>query len=76
VKVRGHQLEVTWENYVHERFKDQKPSTDSRRRHLALAIFETVSGVQITNLRRITPQLAELYGKNSKDGESGPERFG
>lgn len=65
--VRSEQLKATWQNYVHEKFKDQKSPVDRRRRLLVLAVSETLDPTPISNLRRLTPELAELYaGKTMK----------
>ena len=38
--VRSHQMEVAWENYVHQRFKNKKASpTQKRRRDLVLELW-------------------------------------
>lgn len=65
--VRGEQVKVTWENFVHTQFKGKKSPADYRRRHLVLAISEHDEPVSIANLRRLDGEVAELYaGKTSR----------
>lgn len=64
--IRSEQFRATWENYVHALFKEMNSPTDYRRRHLVLAISEQSSdSVPLANLRRLTPQLAELYANKT-----------
>ncbi|WP_160936892.1 Fic family protein [Teichococcus coralli] len=65
--IRGEHFDVTWSNYVHESFKDEKTSTSRRRRMLALAISNNWDGVDLRNVRGLSPQIAEEYaGKSTK----------
>lgn len=64
--VQGHQIRVSWINYVHERFTDQ-PSTDTAVRQRALLFALSPDENPIGSLRRLTPELAERYaGKENK----------
>ncbi len=59
--VRKFQFDVTWENYVHDQFRDKKTPTDHRRRHIILALSSLEGGCAINAVRRLTPQIAEMY---------------
>ena len=65
--VQNYQFKAVWQNFVHGEFRDKKSPSDHRRRHLALAVSETPEGYPLNQIRRLTPQLAELYaGKTLK----------
>ncbi|MGH8930722.1 MAG: Fic family protein [Egibacteraceae bacterium] len=64
--IREHQMDVTWENYVHEIFRDQETKARMRQKHLALDLpkAEVVPAAQVPLL---SPRLAAEYaGKGSK----------
>lgn len=64
--VREHQHEVTWENYVHDVFKDQDTPARRRQKHIALDL----PAHEVTprgKLKAISMRVAEeYYGKTSK----------
>ncbi|MGH3712830.1 MAG: Fic family protein [Micromonosporaceae bacterium] len=63
--IRVQQHHVAWVNYVHERFRNATSSTSHRQRELVLALDDTFTS--ISDLRRLTPSLAEQYaGKQQK----------
>ena len=65
--VRAQQWDVTWVNFVHDHFRDKNSRTDTRRRYLALSISYLTEPILPSKIRRLTPQLAELYaGKHQK----------
>ena len=65
--IRDQQMRVAWINFVHEQFVDEKSSTALRRRKLVLALTDKDAPVPRGRLRRLTPQLTELYvGKTTK----------
>lgn len=60
-EVRLHQLEVAWENYVHERFRDKKTSpTQKRRRDLVLELSR-FGWVAVSALEELSPKIARFY---------------
>jgi Fic family protein len=64
--VQRQQLQVSWINYVHERFEEQ-PNTEPATRQRKLLFALDPGGSPIDSLRRLTPELAERYaGKESK----------
>jgi Fic family protein len=60
-KVRQYQFDVTWENFVHDQFKDKKSEADHRRRHLVLALSKRSEGIPLAGLRKLSTKVAELY---------------
>jgi cell filamentation protein, protein adenylyltransferase len=59
--VQGLQRHTAWVNYVHEVFqRETQGDTSKRRRTLVLALREDES-VKRPRLRRLTPELAEMY---------------
>jgi hypothetical protein len=61
--IRAQQLEVTWENYVHSRFRGRDTTTSSRRKHLVLDM--PVEPVSRNETRRISPRMAEAYANKT-----------
>jgi len=61
------QLVVHWRNYVHDQFRDADKATDIRRRRLVLDLSNSSEPVPISELRYISPRIAEAYaGKTDK----------
>ena len=60
-RIRVHQWNVAWENYVHGVFRDRNKPADIRRRHLVLDLSEQLKPMRRQQLRRLTPRLAEAY---------------
>jgi len=59
--VRAHQMEVAWENYVHQAFREKKTSpAQKRRRDLVLALSKK-EWVSIDEVELISPKLAREY---------------
>jgi hypothetical protein len=50
-------LDVSWENFVHERFHDQHGKTAKRQRNLVLALSERGGDIPRSQLRGLTPDL-------------------
>lgn len=67
-RVQGQQRKIAWTNYVHETMHGQTTDgpAQKRQRTLVLALPEK-RGVRRSQIRRLTPELAELYaGKTDK----------
>jgi Fic family protein len=65
--IRQFQWSVVWRDYVHEAFRGQSGDASQRRRLLALELPNACDGVGVGALRRLTPEIAELYaGKTHK----------
>jgi Fic family protein len=61
------QWDVTWRNYVHERFQNKNSSSDARQRHLALDLGTSKDWVAVAEISELTPRLAKAYvGKTAK----------
>jgi Fic family protein len=59
--VRSHQMNVAWENYVHERFKDHKTSpTQKRRRDLVLELSGK-GWLTIAEVENLSAKVARFY---------------
>ncbi len=64
--VQLEQRKVAWINYVHELFQDEPPTpTASRRRLVALSLPEEPAHNR-TQIRHLTPELAEAYAGTSQ----------
>jgi Fic family protein len=57
IYIRGQQFHVTWENFVHDQFKDTK--VDSRRKHLLLDL--PFHPVQRNDLTKVSARVAKEY---------------
>jgi hypothetical protein len=66
--LRQRQWEVAWRDYVYQTFRGQKGESVERRRLLALALPKAAGCKALpSELRRLTPEIAELYaGKSEK----------
>jgi Fic family protein len=60
-RVQDHQMDVAWENYVHERFREKKTSpTQKRRRDLVLEL-SSHEWVQVSDIEDLSPAVARMY---------------
>jgi len=60
-------LDVSWRDYIHGAFKDKPGDVARRRRHLALDLSYKEEPVPLSEIRHISPRLAEAYaGKTAK----------
>ncbi|HEY0282165.1 MAG TPA: Fic family protein [Rhizomicrobium sp.] len=65
--VKNQQWYVSWQNYVYEAFEGRNSVSDKRQLKLALALTKQGGFVPKTELRHLTPALAEAYaGKTDK----------
>lgn len=65
-QIRGQQMETTWQNLVHDIFRDQDTPARRRQKHLVLDLPSN-RPVSIGDVRLLTPRLAEAYaGKQQK----------
>jgi Fic family protein len=65
VVVRAQQWSAAWQNYIYQRFGTDKTAADKRQILLLLALSETDNAVPVNRLRRLTPELAEMYAKKT-----------
>lgn len=78
VELLRHQVEyiwnqvwnITWESYIHEKFKRKNKPSDERRRRLALDISEAHfrdADIKVSDIRGVSARVAEGYaGKTSR----------
>jgi Fic family protein len=59
--VRDQQINVAWENYVHEMFRDRSSLSNSRRRRFILDLSNKGEWVRKSELSKISPEVAKLY---------------
>lgn len=59
--VRSHQLDVAWENYVHERFRDKKTSPTQKRRRDVVLELSRYDWVSVSQLEELSPRIARFY---------------
>jgi Fic family protein len=65
--VQTMQRRTAWINYVHEKLRDGGATTTNHRRRLLVLALEPDQPVARNEIRRLTPELAELYaGKGDK----------
>jgi cell filamentation protein, protein adenylyltransferase len=59
--VKHEQWLVAWTNYVHEKFRGRESISDRRQLKLVLALTGRLGFTPRSELRRLTPELAEAY---------------
>ncbi|MBN1318658.1 MAG: Fic family protein [Anaerolineales bacterium] len=65
--IKGQQIKVHWVNFVHEAFKNRDSVAENRRRRLVLDLTEKTKPVSMSEIRHISPRIAESYaGKTEK----------
>lgn len=64
--IRIQQWDVTWRNFVHEKFKDQTTESGIRQRHLALDLSRLKEPVRLSKITEISPRLAAAYATKTK----------
>lgn len=62
-QVQEHQMDVMWENYIHEKFREKKSSlTQKRRRDLILELSKH-GPVAVLDIENLSPAIAKAYAK-------------
>jgi len=65
-RTKRHQLEIAWENYVHNEFKNKKSTpTQKRRRDLVLELSKH-EWVKRQDLEELSPHIARLYATSGE----------
>lgn len=65
-KIRDYQMDVTWDNHVHEQFRDQDTPARRRQKHIALDLPVDV-WTKSSAVRHVSVRVAEAYaGKTPK----------
>lgn len=59
--VWNQQWDVTWRNYVHERFQAKNSDSDIRQRHLILDLGEKREWIEVGEIPELTTRLAKAY---------------
>lgn len=63
--IREQQLDVTWRNFIYEKFRDRSRSSDKRMCRLALDLGQVGSRVPVSKIPELTPRLAKEYATTS-----------
>jgi hypothetical protein len=63
--IRDQQWDVTWRNYVHEKFKDKMGEAYVRRRRLALDLSLSQDPVPLSKLKELSPRIAAAYARKT-----------
>jgi hypothetical protein len=63
--IRQQQWEVTWENFVHDQFRDQPAAIAKRQRDLVLDLGDATEPIAIGKVSELTPRLAKCYAAKS-----------
>lgn len=66
--VRDQQWTVSWENYIHDRFRDKDGSSHRRQRYLVLDLSLAAGFVPVWKVAEISPRVAKEYA--SKTGRT------
>ena len=64
-EVKKQQLDVTWENYIHDIFKGKDSPSNIRIRHLILDLSVKDDPVPLSKVREISPRIASEYSKKT-----------
>lgn len=65
-RIRRHQRDLAWKDYVYERFKNEPGAPAHRQRQIALDLARhTKHGAPISSLSMLTPQLAAAYARKT-----------
>ena len=62
-RIREHQWDVAWTNFVHERFRDAGGKTARRRRALALALARAGRAVRLGEVANLDAETARHYAR-------------
>ncbi len=65
--IRNFQWQITWRNYVHEKFghKNQMSASELRQHHLAMDLSDAAGPVPMDKLREVSPRMLAAYAKKS-----------
>lgn len=63
-EVKSQQLDVTWENYLHDILRGNSPAIE-RRRHFVLDISEKNGVVPTSEILKVSPRVAAEYSKKT-----------
>lgn len=63
--IREQQWDVTWENYVHDLFREKKSIAETRQKWLALDLGDSAEPVTHSGIRELSPRLAREYANKT-----------
>ena len=63
--IRDQQWDVTWQNYVHNIFKNNSGEAAIRQRRLVLDLSHTSEPIPLSKLPEISPRMAKAYAKKT-----------
>jgi hypothetical protein len=63
--IEKYQLELAWQNYVHECFKDKSTAVDERRRRMVIDLSKVDNGVPINQIPELSTRLAAAYASKT-----------
>jgi cell filamentation protein, protein adenylyltransferase len=58
--------DVTWQNYVHEKFEDSAGTMDRRRKFLLMDLSGRLDEVPLNELHEVSPRVSALYARVGK----------
>ena len=64
-EIKKQQLEVTWENYIHDMFRGKDSPANTRKRHLILDLSKVDGFVPMRKIREISPRIAAEYAQRN-----------
>jgi Fic family protein len=64
-EIKRQQLEVTWENYINDRFKGKDSPANTRIRHLIQDLSKVDGFIATQKIREITPRVAREYASKT-----------
>lgn len=59
--IQKYQLELAWQNYVHERFKDRSTTADERRRKMVIDLSKSENSISISHVPELSTRMAAAY---------------
>lgn len=65
-RIQAEQHDITWRNYVHEKFREKKGTSDKRRRDMLLDLSLQKDAVNIKDISSMTPRMARAYADKTR----------
>jgi hypothetical protein len=63
--IRRQELDVVWQNFVHEKFRDKTSPADVRRRHLLRDLSAQDKPVALTKLVQVSSRVTTAYARKT-----------
>ncbi len=63
--IQTYQLELAWQNYVHEQFKGRSTKADERRRWLVMDLSKQPMGISVAQVPELSTRLAASYANKT-----------